>query len=726
MDELVWNNGMSVGIDSIDNEHKKLISILAKLLSAANEKLSNSVIDQIFTELEFYVIQHFKNEEQILEEVAYENIEEHKKFHQMFVNKLPQLKQEWLEKDSFETAEKISSFLHKWIVHHILEEDLDYAQAVHQQKNPAEKPKRKSLITHLSLCLSQRIKLTHRVFLTILLPLVGVLIFSLFIISTNYQRYKNTDLLLGLNRVITQINAVTYSLQAERGLSSGYVSSHYQQFITLVKESRLDTDVQIAQLQQVLASDVDASVLKNISAYLNADMSTFTELIAYRKKLDKQKVNFRQTFEFYTKTIENLLSVSENLTHIEMSSELAQNISAINAVLLYREFMGQIRAKGMDMIFQNNELIDDKSTMNYLFGQQQNAMRVFHYASNKMQLARCGDFCRSQRVKKSVENDYQQLMAISDTTARSQQWFDLMSIRIDGLNKVSELLIGDLSKEISVENQHLQLIYYAILGLFLIFLFTAILFSVVLNHSIIHPIQQVTHALDEIATGGRPVQFKRIKTKDEVSAMHLAYEKLRRKLLQADILQAMVNRQQKSLQYRKSRQEHFKHLALTDALTGAVNRHRFNEVLSNEIVQVNIYGTPLSILMLDIDHFKEVNDTFGHGAGDEALVAFCEQCKKIARSSDVIARIGGEEFVIIMPNTTLSHAINFAERLRNKIELMKVDVEGNTFKLTVSIGVAQWNQTQFSHAEAFVDYTDKLLYQAKNTGRNKVVSKEVS
>ena len=204
--------------------------------------------------------------------------------------------------------------------------------------------------------------------------------------------------------------------------------------------------------------------------------------------------------------------------------------------------------------------------------------------------------------------------------------------------------------------------------------------------------------------------------------MQLAFEKLRRKLLQGDVYKATVSQQQKEIKYRKSQQDHFQQLALTDALTGAVNRHHFNEVLDQEIANVNNYGNPLSIMLLDIDHFKQVNDTYGHGVGDEVLVLFYQTCVEAVRSSDVVARIGGEEFVIIMPNTTLVNAQKFAERLRKKIATLEINVADKQISVTVSIGVSQWKSDYFTNAETFVAHADKSLYLAKNNGRNRVVA----
>jgi len=297
-----------------------------------------------------------------------------------------------------------------------------------------------------------------------------------------------------------------------------------------------------------------------------------------------------------------------------------------------------------------------------------------------------------------------------------------MSEKIDILNTVVEKLISEFDEQIYNESQQLKTEGYLIILAMLIFFMAAIFFALVLNYSIISPVRKLTYALNDMSEGQNNIHFESIDSKDEIGSMQLAFEKLRRKLLQGDVYKATVSQQQKEIKYRKSQQDHFQQLALTDALTGAVNRHHFNEVLDQEIANVNNYGNPLSIMLLDIDHFKQVNDTYGHGVGDEVLVLFYQTCVEAVRSSDVVARIGGEEFVIIMPNTTLVNAHKFAERLRKKIAKLEINVADKQISVTVSIGVSQWKSDYFTNAETFVAHADKSLYLAKNNGRNRVVA----
>jgi len=161
--------------------------------------------------------------------------------------------------------------------------------------------------------------------------------------------------------------------------------------------------------------------------------------------------------------------------------------------------------------------------------------------------------------------------------------------------------------------------------------------------------------------------------------------------------------------------------SFTDHLTGVSNRRHFMPLLKQEIIRGNRYKHPVCLLMLDIDHFKNVNDTHGHLTGDLVIREVADICRQSARQMDVVARIGGEEFAILLIEAELAGALIVAERIRHAVEI-------NLFKslacvdlsMTVSIGVAQ-QQLGNESEEKLIELADKALYQAKEAGRNRVV-----
>ena len=164
--------------------------------------------------------------------------------------------------------------------------------------------------------------------------------------------------------------------------------------------------------------------------------------------------------------------------------------------------------------------------------------------------------------------------------------------------------------------------------------------------------------------------------------------------------------------------------AITDALTGAFNRRYMDQRLADEVASARRYGLPLSVLLLDIDHFKQVNDMHGHPIGDEILVGIRRLLAERLRDSDVLTRYGGEEFLIIATHTHAHPACELADRLRRHIESQIFRVHGYAgnmaeLHITVSIGVADLNEDN-SNPELLVRSADEQLYRAKTEGRNRV------
>ncbi|MCF6188792.1 MAG: sensor domain-containing diguanylate cyclase, partial [Desulfobulbaceae bacterium] len=167
----------------------------------------------------------------------------------------------------------------------------------------------------------------------------------------------------------------------------------------------------------------------------------------------------------------------------------------------------------------------------------------------------------------------------------------------------------------------------------------------------------------------------------------------------------------------KEAEEKLQRLSTTDPLTGAYNRRMFMDMLSREMTRSGRYGEPFSLLMFDLDHFKRVNDTYGHDVGDRVLVEIVELSMELIRQSDILARWGGEEFMVLLPQTNPDMALALGERLRQRISEYRFTDAG---RLTVSIGVA--HQQQLDTIDSLLKRVDTAMYRAKETGRNRVVT----
>ena len=161
-------------------------------------------------------------------------------------------------------------------------------------------------------------------------------------------------------------------------------------------------------------------------------------------------------------------------------------------------------------------------------------------------------------------------------------------------------------------------------------------------------------------------------------------------------------------------------LVRTDGLTGVLNRRCFDELLTTEAIRAGRYKTPFSIILTDIDHFKAVNDTYGHPAGDAVLRNVSRVLAALVRKVDSVARFGGEEFVLLLPETGRDGARILAERLRSHVEALSHPFEGQTLSVTASFGVSTYEAGTNATAEELIKSADEALYRAKNRGRNRV------
>ncbi len=249
----------------------------------------------------------------------------------------------------------------------------------------------------------------------------------------------------------------------------------------------------------------------------------------------------------------------------------------------------------------------------------------------------------------------------------------------------------------------------------LILLFAAGLHFV--RRVIVKPIIRVTRSLEQVKTTHRPVPLQREWLR-ELDNIAIAVEAFGVALAQnrqytIDLEQEIAERQKAQVKLLE--------LATTDGLTGLRNRRYFMESANQELDRARRYQTPLALLLLDADYFKAINDRYGHQVGDQALQALASIGRRLLREVDLFARIGGEEFAILLPQTDHAAARNVAERLRQAIIDQPVITEDGPLRLTISLGLSSLSSATVNLDELF-RRADTALYQAKQNGRNRVES----
>jgi len=246
------------------------------------------------------------------------------------------------------------------------------------------------------------------------------------------------------------------------------------------------------------------------------------------------------------------------------------------------------------------------------------------------------------------------------------------------------------------------------------------------------PLAQMTAAVSAIDLDNLPSQSINFQQKqaNELTELESAYNRMLERLdaertahdaeLQAinRSLEEQVVRRTQELAEANARLEHLAH---TDVLTGVANRRRFIEAAQQEIQRTRRNGTPLALLMIDLDHFKRINDANGHAVGDEVLRNFAAVAAGPLRAADLVARIGGEEFAILLPETALPGAEEVAQRILETVRLQTIETAQKKVRYTVSIGVACLRSEDPDY-EVLLARADTALYRAKVAGRNRALT----
>jgi diguanylate cyclase (GGDEF)-like protein len=288
----------------------------------------------------------------------------------------------------------------------------------------------------------------------------------------------------------------------------------------------------------------------------------------------------------------------------------------------------------------------------------------------------------------------------------AKNWQPHLDEAVAGVRHIQDLLANLQSTDNVKQAQQLkQAMRWIIAVIFVIATSLAVHSGFRLSRSILTPMQSLLQGLNSLGEGDLSVQIE-LNSRDEFAQLAAAINGMATKLAQSQA--ALVA------------------MATQDELTGVFNRREFNRLLSIELERSRRDRRPVSMVMVDLDHFKSINDTYGHQSGDDALQWVSALLKRELRPGDIVARYGGEEFAMILPNTSLLDAFAVADRIRQKIAAELVPIQNQqTIAVTASLGCATF--PQMAHCEdQLMSAADKALYVAKESGRNRVCLAEVA
>lgn len=243
------------------------------------------------------------------------------------------------------------------------------------------------------------------------------------------------------------------------------------------------------------------------------------------------------------------------------------------------------------------------------------------------------------------------------------------------------------------------------------FILVVVTISLYLGHSIVAPLHRLINATEQIVKGNFDIPIAVVTQKDEVGKLAQMFNKMTEKLRhnQAEILAANKAMQQKNQLLEK--------LSITDGLTGLYNRNKLTIIINDELSRFQRNKRPFAMLMIDVDHFKPLNDTLGHIAGDEILSSVAEALAQSIRNIDFAARYGGDEFIVILTEATVKDALKTADRIRSRVAKIDYKSADKTINITLSIGITQ-SELKDTTPTTLISRADSALYEAKRAGRN--------
>jgi diguanylate cyclase (GGDEF)-like protein len=325
------------------------------------------------------------------------------------------------------------------------------------------------------------------------------------------------------------------------------------------------------------------------------------------------------------------------------------------------------------------------------------------------------------RILVSSESDADKLMQLDKSLLRQLRAQPGESLVFRGMTHREVIGLADMSAELPLtivaERDRAEVygtwialrnMFLALVGA-LVMVVAAVAFQ--MGRSIVGPLQRLIGAADRIAGGDLEVRLSATRN-DELGHLTLVFNQMADRLRHghAEIMAANQAMQQQN--------QVLETLSITDSLTGLYNRSKLDAILNDQLARFKRTQRAFTLLMMDIDHFKTLNDTYGHITGDEILAAVARILVQSIRSIDYAARYGGDEFIIILVETSSDLALKTAERIRSQVENMRYSSHDSTIAVTVSIGIVQCQSDDTTPTAVFAR-ADSALYKAKHAGRNR-------
>ena len=708
MKKIEWNDYLSVGIELIDEDHKHLISIINKLFIELDNNSDKIILEKIFEELEDYTHYHFDREENLMlqNHSTLENekhLESHILQHKIFIKAIPKLKEKLLNSSSSTVSFDIVDFLSHWLLEHIITEDLSLTQSFKKLEEQSTCSISNSTCDNIVNKLNQKLSFSTRALLIFIIPFMTIILISSILTFEIYEKYKDSSNSQKISNLFICINKLTNSLQLERGLSSGYINSNYTNFSTTLLLQRESTDDLLNSCKTQLSA---------LYTYKNINLKLFKQeaksLTKIREKIDAKKLKYVDVITYYSDQIDSLLNIVKEANHIHFDKNIENLHNPLIIFLYLKEANGLLRAEGTTLLQNRKKNLKTFKELLILDRAYFNSLKLL---SNKKFFTYITDIDNSLNSTqlRTMQDDIMYFKPIKD--GNENLWFKKMSIKINAYESVIDIILQKINKSASISKRESLFFINILWSTLLIIMSITILISFALRQSIVKPIESFTTSMMALASGDKTFYFNSYKSNDFIGKMTAAFDSFRRSLIKADFADILLDIQE----YKTN---NFERLAYLDPLTNTINRRKYRELIQTEFNKASSCGKDLTILALDLDKFKNINDSYGHNIGDIVLKKFSKTVQETIRPDDYLARLGGEEFSLILPGASKEISIEIAKRVLKSVQSMDFSNIDKDLFITVSIGISFYAS---SHTiESMLKKADEKLYKAKNSGRNKI------
>jgi diguanylate cyclase (GGDEF)-like protein len=487
---------------------------------------------------------------------------------------------------------------------------------------------------------------------------------------------------------IRSFSQLVHLLQKERGMAAGHLAGHDKQMHALHINQKQLTD-QFLNGPQTLAQSPAIREKLNTLIY---------DLSILRKKIKQKEVSWLVVRQFYTSWITALLDETSRMALPDLPADLIRMVGVINHLAVSREKLGQIRA--MINRFYTTQSSNQPDLINVAvnYGAFSEHLRVFRQDTSKH---------GANAFEKMVDNDtFRQVIdqikesvsprGLEFSSSTAVIWWRQATMIIDAMQNVETVLFDKMEQRLQkqVTKKRHDLYGFSFVAITILLTVLALTMYIVLR--MLRAMSILMNKLNQVMnTEDFGVRLPS-KHKDEFGLINLS-------------INSLLNYTEQIIHQKEI-------IANTDLLTGLPNRRTILDIAGREFRRDNRYKTGIAIIFCDIDHFKKVNDQFGHGVGDKLLAQFANLLIENIRESDIAGRWGGEEFLVLVSSGAVEEASLLAEKLRQQVEKLAVPPVSS---ITCSFGVA--TRLGNESFESLCERADESLYSAKASGRNKVV-----